>query len=96
MRYRRSGDNIIDATQWFKNGDHPDDRVGEVTTDPLGAPYTRQEGAVVRCVRPGISGDGSGQALVKFTIEDALRAKLVERRDDGSHPQSWRERTAAN
>jgi hypothetical protein len=42
----------IDAVQWWKNGDHPDDHVGEVLPDPIsGRQYTRQEGAVVRYFR---------------------------------------------
>ena len=31
MKYRMTA--LIDATQWFKNGDHPDDHVGEPTVD---------------------------------------------------------------
>ena len=43
---------IIEATQWFKNGDHPEDHVGEVLSDLTGGPdYGRQEGAVVRYFR---------------------------------------------
>lgn len=42
----------IEAHQWFKNGDHPEDRVGETLPDPIGGgTYTRQEGAVVRYFR---------------------------------------------
>jgi len=51
---------IVEATQWFRNGDHPDDHIGEQVPDP-GYPanyYTRNEGAVVRYFRrPGTSGD---------------------------------------
>lgn len=42
---------VIEATRWFENGDHPDDRVGETLTDSMsGSDYLgqRQEGAVVR------------------------------------------------
>lgn len=52
----------IEATQWFKNGDHPDDRVGEQIPDPAYAPedgktYTAIEGRVVRFFRnPDVSG----------------------------------------
>ena len=44
--------------RWLKNGDHPDDRVGETLTDLGGGPdYERLEGAVVRFFRhPDISG----------------------------------------
>jgi hypothetical protein len=44
---------VIDAVQWFKNGDHPEDNVGETLTDPLneGQTYERLEGAVVRFYR---------------------------------------------
>lgn len=50
---------VIEATRWFKNGDHPDDHVGEKTADVLtGEEYIRQEGAVVRYFRhPEIPGD---------------------------------------
>lgn len=50
----------IDATQWFQNGDHPDDRVGENDPDPTAAGMTfiRREGAVVRYYRrPDDDGD---------------------------------------
>lgn len=40
--------------------------------------------AVVRCVRPGIGADGGNTTLVKFTIEDAIQAKLVDKRPDGT------------
>lgn len=42
---------VIDAHQWFKNGDHPGDGVGEKVFDPFGGEYTRQEGRVVRFYR---------------------------------------------
>lgn len=44
---------VIEATQWFKNGDHPEDRVGELDTDPVDPKklYERLEGAVVRFYR---------------------------------------------
>jgi hypothetical protein len=44
----------IEATQWFKNGDHPEDNVGETLPDPIageGVTYERLEGAVVRFYR---------------------------------------------
>lgn len=47
----------VQATRWFKNGDHPDDRVGERVIDVDGSSYTRAEGAVVRFFRhPDILG----------------------------------------
>lgn len=43
---------VIEAVQWFKNGDHPDDRVGEALLDPIsGESYDRLEGVVVRYFR---------------------------------------------
>lgn len=52
---------VIDATQWLKNGDHPEDAVGEQIPDPTGGPdYTRQEGAGVRFFRrPDVSGQAT-------------------------------------
>jgi len=50
---------IIEATQWFKNGDHPLDKVGEVIPDPFytDKTYKRLEGALVRFFRrPDVSG----------------------------------------
>jgi hypothetical protein len=38
---------VIEATQWWKNGDHPKDRVGKETWDRDGEMYTIQEGQVV-------------------------------------------------
>lgn len=45
----------ITAVQWFENGDHPHDRIGELLADPIGGGrFARQEGAVVRYYRrPG-------------------------------------------
>jgi hypothetical protein len=46
----------IQAVQWWKNGDHPDDGVGEIVPDLAGY-YVRQEGAVVRFFRhPDVPG----------------------------------------
>jgi len=51
----RSKPFIIEAHQWFKNGDHPLDRVGEQVREPLSDRndqfYTRVEGALVRFFR---------------------------------------------
>jgi hypothetical protein len=54
MKYRKKPV-VIEATQWFKNGDHPKDGVGENATDPIfGGIYKRLEGTVVRFYRtPG-------------------------------------------
>ena len=41
----------VEADQWYRNADHPDDRVGEWLTDIDDAPYQRLEGAVVRFYR---------------------------------------------
>jgi hypothetical protein len=49
----------VDAHQWWTNGDHPDDLVGQQVPDPArrGETYTRMEGAVVRFFRrPGWPG----------------------------------------
>lgn len=47
----------VEATQWFKNGDHPEDRVGEPHDDGSGE---RQEGAIVRYFRnPDYPGENS-------------------------------------
>lgn len=55
----------IEAFRWFKNGDHPDDRVGEIIADPMypndrSKDYERLEGRVVRFFRrpePTYSGE---------------------------------------
>ncbi|MGK5677593.1 hypothetical protein [Actinoplanes sp. URMC 104] len=55
------------TVRWWKNGDHPGDRIGEVLPDPIGGgTYVRQEGAVVRYFRhPQFDGgqvhDGCGR-----------------------------------
>lgn len=36
---------------WKKNGDHPDDQVGQLVDDGLGGVYTRMEGKIVRFFR---------------------------------------------
>jgi hypothetical protein len=61
-RYRKKPV-VIEATQWFKNGDHPEDNVGETLHDPFAENpdneyYERLEGAVVRFYRhPDDSGE---------------------------------------
>lgn len=47
--------------RWWRNGDHPDDHVGEQVEDPLnpGTFYTRLEGAHVRFWRLPRTGTGS-------------------------------------
>lgn len=43
---------IIEAHQWHVNGDHPEDRVGELVLDVFtNQRYSRQEGALVRYFR---------------------------------------------
>lgn len=48
----------VQAVQWFRNGDHPQDDLGMLITDILtGKPYERTEGRVVRYFRrPDIPG----------------------------------------
>jgi hypothetical protein len=51
MRFRKKS-YVIRATQWFQNGDHPEDRVGEQELDSItDTLYTIQEGRVVRFFR---------------------------------------------
>lgn len=46
---------VIEATQWFKNGDHPEDG-SEIITPDDGEPF-QVEGKVVRyCRRPSLDG----------------------------------------
>lgn len=57
MKYRKLPVEI-EATQWFKNGDHPLDGVGMEASDGAGGVYERVEGLVVRFYRhPEVSGD---------------------------------------
>jgi hypothetical protein len=61
---------LVEATQWYKNGDHPDDHVGDMVSDPGGGPdYEKIEGAVVRFFRrPEVefSGDGIHEVCGMF------------------------------
>ena len=52
-RHYRKVPVVIHATQWFHNGDHPEDRIGAQEQDPIypDHTYTRVEGAVVRYFR---------------------------------------------
>lgn len=51
MKYRKKPVEI-EAVQWWKNGDHPNDGVGEPRIDPMsGGTYEAIEGAVVRYFR---------------------------------------------
>ncbi len=56
MKYRKKPV-VIDATQWFKNGDHPGD-VNLIANAGAGDPYIQAEGKVVRYFRrPDVLGD---------------------------------------
>jgi hypothetical protein len=48
----------VEAIQWWANGDHPDDRIGEQVYDPfIDAYFDKLEGAVVRYFRhPDVPG----------------------------------------
>ena len=50
MKYRKKPI-IIDATQWFKNGDHPDDDCFRVFEDTGKKPTEPREGKIVRYYR---------------------------------------------
>ncbi len=49
---------VIEATRWFKNGDHPLDGVDMEAPDGIGGIYKRIEGLVVRFFRhPDVPGE---------------------------------------
>lgn len=49
---------VVEASQWFANGDHPLDGVGMEAPDGMGGVYERIEGAVVRFYRhPDVPGE---------------------------------------
>lgn len=57
---------VIEATQWFKNGDHPQDDVLRPFEDTGAIPSEPREGAVVRYFRhPGHPGDSQCAACLK-------------------------------
>lgn len=57
MKYRKKPI-IIEATQWFKNGDHPEDDVFRPFEDTGVIPKKEREGKIVRYFRRSdISGD---------------------------------------
>jgi len=56
MKYRKKPV-VIEATQWWKNGDHPKDDIMRTFEDGT-LPIVPREGAVVRYYRhPGVPGD---------------------------------------
>jgi len=56
---------VIEATQWFKNGDHPEDNCGTFTNSQTGEIF-QGEGKIVRYFRrPDIAGDGICMHCVK-------------------------------
>lgn len=56
MKYRKKPV-VIEATQWFKNGDHPEDGVMRPYEDNGAIPENPREGKVVRYFRhPSITG----------------------------------------
>jgi hypothetical protein len=57
MKYRKKPV-IIEAAQWHKNGDHPEDNVMRPFEDTGRIPTEPREGAVVRYFRhPGVGGE---------------------------------------
>jgi hypothetical protein len=57
MKYRKKPV-VIEATQWFKNGDHPEDDVFRPFEDTGKIPTIPREGKIVRYFRhPNISGE---------------------------------------
>lgn len=73
------------AHLWRKNGDHPDDRVGELVPDPFAnSEYERLEGAVVQFFRlPPVDENGD------VTASDSGR--LVGRQKHSElHVRKWR------
>lgn len=56
MKYRKKPV-VIEATQWFKNGDHPQDDVMRPFEDTGNLPTEPREGVIVRYFRrPDVSG----------------------------------------
>jgi hypothetical protein len=56
MKYRKKPV-VIEATQWFENGDHPEDKTKRVKSEETGS-YFWSEGKVVRHYRdPELSGE---------------------------------------
>lgn len=67
QKYRKTA--LIEAYQWLKNGDHPEDGVGDTVSDGLGDLYTRQEGDVVRFFRHPPVDPSTGEVSVS---DDAI------------------------
>ena len=67
MKYRKKPV-VIEAHQWFKNGDHPDDGPCESVFEPAYEPMSPHEGEVVRYFnRPDLDGN-SGCTECGFTF----------------------------
>jgi hypothetical protein len=63
MKYRKKPV-VVDAIQWFKNGDHPEDDCFRPYEDTLKIPIEPREGKVVRYYRnPEIYGESSCLSL---------------------------------
>ena len=57
MAFYRKKPVVIEATQWFKNGDHPQDKSKRIRSEETGS-YFWSEGKVVRNYRdPELSGE---------------------------------------
>lgn len=61
---------VIEATQWFKNGDHPEDDCFRRFEDTWLEPTEPREGSIVRYYRhPNISGGTHcGKCSIKFHL----------------------------
>lgn len=60
----------VQAVQWFTNGNHPDDQLGEWLDDPIsGNPYQRLESAIVRFYRhPDVPGTDECKCGATFDV----------------------------
>ena len=68
MKVKRKPE-IFEATQWWRNGDHPRDNVFRMFEDTRSIPTQPREGAVVRYFRnPGI--DGESKCLCGYRFHD--------------------------
>lgn len=69
---------VIEATQWFKNGDHPEDNCGDFYTEESG--HFKGEGSVVRYYR---TPDCDGQTPCKHCGDIMHNHGWIDTREGG-------------
>ena len=89
MRFRKKPV-VIEATQWFKNGDHPQDDVMRPFEDTGKIPAEPREGSIVRYFRRP-EPEYSGNTVCRYCGKIMQVHGWIDRREGGHNvcPEDW-------